>query len=367
MANISLYELDTVIDPNDKVIGTDGTTGADQGKTKNFTVSGLTSHVIDTLINPDATDFKIPVFNQGGLRITDSIMSQDSSPSNGVAGTEITIEGNLKLSRDQNDTTLTLISDISNTNPSGEAFNPSIHFIQDGGSQNAAIGFNIIDDTAAGTLNGTGNRFWIVNAMDDSIGSGGITFGTAQVDGWENSIARFMIRGDGKGLFGHPNENYGGTFDAQFEVYDDRTENSTTDFSFVSYGYVDISEYPPSQGAGGIVSRVKVVDGETDLGTHAIGFVAGTTSSEIIATGAFAFYANSDMDTSSATGFSGNVGTNGKWNFGDSFVAQPASTVTVSGDAEVVGNANGVILESPNGTRYRIKVDDSGNLTTTAL
>ena len=367
MANISLYELDAVIDPNDKVIGTDGTTGVDQGKTKNFTVSNLTSHVIDTLINPDATDFHIPVFNQGGVRITDSIISQNSSPSNGVAGTEITIEGNLTLSRDQNDTTLTLISDISNTSPSGEAFNPSIHFIQDAGSQNAAIGFNIIDDTAGGTLAGTGNRFWIVNAMEDTVGSGGITFGTAQVDGWENSIARFMIRGDGKGLFGHPNENYGGTFDAQFEVYDDRTENTTTDFSLVSYGYVDIAEYPPSQGAGGIVSRVKVVDGETDLGTHEIGFVAGTTSSEIIATGAFAFYANSDMDTSSATGFSGNVGTNGKWNFGSSFVATPASTVTVSGDAEVVGSANGVILESPNGTRYRITVDDSGNLTTTAL
>ena len=33
MANISLYQLDTAIDGLDKVIGTDGTTGADQGKT----------------------------------------------------------------------------------------------------------------------------------------------------------------------------------------------------------------------------------------------------------------------------------------------------------------------------------------------
>lgn len=53
MANISSYTSDATIDPLDKVIGTDGTTGADQGKTKNFTVSSLTTYVsAQTLAHP---------------------------------------------------------------------------------------------------------------------------------------------------------------------------------------------------------------------------------------------------------------------------------------------------------------------------
>jgi uncharacterized membrane protein len=48
--------------------------------------------------------------------------------------------------------------------------------------------------------------------------------------------------------------------------------------------------------------------------------------------------------------------------------SSPASKLTVTGgDAEVTGSDKGLILESPNGTRYRIKVDNSGNLTTTAV
>ena len=53
MANISTYTTDTTIDPADKVIGTDGATGVDQGKTKNFTVSTLTTYIkAQTLAHP---------------------------------------------------------------------------------------------------------------------------------------------------------------------------------------------------------------------------------------------------------------------------------------------------------------------------
>jgi hypothetical protein len=46
----------------------------------------------------------------------------------------------------------------------------------------------------------------------------------------------------------------------------------------------------------------------------------------------------------------------------------PASKLTITdGDAEITNSANGVILKSPNGTRYRITVNDSGVLTTTAV
>jgi hypothetical protein len=49
MANISSYELEDIIDPNDKVIGTDGTEGVDQGKTKNFSISKLAEYFGSTL------------------------------------------------------------------------------------------------------------------------------------------------------------------------------------------------------------------------------------------------------------------------------------------------------------------------------
>jgi hypothetical protein len=330
MTKIKDYLRDAVIHTQDKVIGTDFSCNF----TKNYTISDLSAYFSEVILDSGSTN----------------------------------VNGNLTVQQDQADATITVISDSSNVSPGGEQHNPSIHFIQDGGAQNAAIGFNIIDDTGGGTIPGTGNRFWIINAMDDDLGAGGITFGTINQDGWQNAVARFMIRGDGKGLFGHPNANYTGSFDSMFEVYDDRSENTTTDYSLTVQGVVDTTApYTPARGAGGIVSRIKAIDNGVNYYNAAIGLVPGTNSSEIITSEPLAFYANSDMDTSSATGFSGNVGTNGKWNFGSSFVATPASTVTVSGDAEVVGSANGVILESPNGTRYRITVDDSGNLTTTAL
>jgi hypothetical protein len=92
MARITTYALDSAINDKDKLIGTDAD---NNNQTKNFTLVGIADYVIDKLIDPDATDFHIPVFNQNGLRITDSIMHQDSSVSNGTAGTLITIDGGL--------------------------------------------------------------------------------------------------------------------------------------------------------------------------------------------------------------------------------------------------------------------------------
>jgi hypothetical protein len=48
--------------------------------------------------------------------------------------------------------------------------------------------------------------------------------------------------------------------------------------------------------------------------------------------------------------------------------ASPASKLEVDGgDIEIDDSASGLILRSPNGTRYRVQVDNSGNLTTTAI
>lgn len=49
MAIINSYGNDGTIHGADKLIGSDGTTGADAGKTKNYTVSSLTSFVGENL------------------------------------------------------------------------------------------------------------------------------------------------------------------------------------------------------------------------------------------------------------------------------------------------------------------------------
>jgi hypothetical protein len=47
MARISSYNIDNALNPEDKWIGTDGAQGSENGKTKNFTVQGLTGYIAD--------------------------------------------------------------------------------------------------------------------------------------------------------------------------------------------------------------------------------------------------------------------------------------------------------------------------------
>lgn len=69
MANISSYTSDATIDLLDKVIGTDGTIGADQGKTKNFTVSALKNFIAGSqvvTIKKTITPSQLLSLNGGG-------------------------------------------------------------------------------------------------------------------------------------------------------------------------------------------------------------------------------------------------------------------------------------------------------------
>ena len=47
MGNINSYAADQTVEPLDKLIGSDGSTGADAGKTKNFTVASLRDFILD--------------------------------------------------------------------------------------------------------------------------------------------------------------------------------------------------------------------------------------------------------------------------------------------------------------------------------
>jgi hypothetical protein len=66
-----------------------------------------------------------------------------------------------------------------------------------------------------------------------------------------------------------------------------------------------------------------------------------------------------DSTTRMAITTAGNVGIG---------TTSPASKLTVTGgDIEVTDSASGIILKSPDGTRYRVTVDNTGALTTTAF
>ena len=99
MSIIYSYPEQSILNPGDMLIGTsvEKVGGKQKNVTKNFTIQQVADFINRGagFVDPVATDFQIPVFNQGGLKITGSIMSQDSSPSNGVAGTGITIAGTL--------------------------------------------------------------------------------------------------------------------------------------------------------------------------------------------------------------------------------------------------------------------------------
>lgn len=93
MSIIYSYPEQTALNDNDTLLGTSAALvgGKKKNITRNFSLSELSNYFgVGSIINPIASDFKLAVFNQGGTKITDSIISQDA-----LAGTSVTIAGNL--------------------------------------------------------------------------------------------------------------------------------------------------------------------------------------------------------------------------------------------------------------------------------
>jgi len=154
----------------------------------------------------------------------------------------------------------------------------------------------------------------------------------------------------------------------KFEVYDDRSENVSSDYTQVNSTVVG----PPfTGGGGGVLSRLSTDDGSTF--PYGISLIPGTTASDLAASGRLAFYSNSNLDTSSPTGYSGQVtfdGSNPHWILGGSVTDTTARTLHVKGDMlvdtdlevdgglDVAGTVrlgftgnDPVILGNPNGKR----------------
>ena len=95
MSIIYSYPEQGVLNANDMLIGTSAekVSGKQKNITRNFSIQQIADFINGGtgFIDPAATDFQIPVFNQSGTKITGSIMSQDIYPN----GTGITISGYL--------------------------------------------------------------------------------------------------------------------------------------------------------------------------------------------------------------------------------------------------------------------------------
>ena len=143
-------------------------------------------------------------------------------------------------------------------------------------------------------------------------------------------------------------------------------------------GGLEVRNYTSSEGILYITNEsLSIADGDK-LGSikfQAVGTTAGgdadLTAAQIWAEADAAFSSTvNSTDLVFATG-SSEVATEkmrltheGNLGIGDD---NPASELTVAGDVEATGSSNGLILESPNGTRWRVTVDNSGVLSTTSL
>jgi hypothetical protein len=201
MANISSYELETIIDPNDKVIGTDGTEGVDQGKTKNFTISKLTEYLSTAL------DFTP---NTGLEAINESGRNSFGSTDDPV--------GYRIVNRDP-----------ANFGPIGEdAIDLSTGYVQD---QTLPFGGSITNSQQMGSV-GPGSI--TLGGTNENNSAGGVIFGSANVlNGGPNIEPTYFV---GNAIFGGDNQSYGLNYYNLIGGYKnligDRTQQSWSDAGF---------------------------------------------------------------------------------------------------------------------------------------
>ena len=95
MSIIYSYPEQGALNENDMLIGTSTEVvgGKQKNITRNFSIKQISDFIRggDSVFNPAASDFQIGVFNQGGTKLTGSIMSQNAYPN----GSLITITGGL--------------------------------------------------------------------------------------------------------------------------------------------------------------------------------------------------------------------------------------------------------------------------------
>ncbi len=184
------------------------------------------------------------------------------------------------------------------------------------------------------------------------------------------STERFNIRGFGasSGTWGFVHENSAGTHINQFRD-DGRVELSKIGLVvFMGNQTTNFFRYLTNEAL--MFSSTATFTGyHANRDGNAIAMRGGTTAIQILSsTGTMSF----QTDWNNSFGSSGTYrmhifGTSGKVGINlATALVDPASQLTVGGDIETVGSANGLILEAPDTTRFRETVDNTGSLVTAA-
>lgn len=92
MTKIKNYELDSTINDDDKVIGTDGLPGPNFGRTKNYSIGSLVTYIENQLdpVDGSGTLNTIPIWTPDGDTLGDSIMTYDTGTITVAGGLGIT-------------------------------------------------------------------------------------------------------------------------------------------------------------------------------------------------------------------------------------------------------------------------------------
>lgn len=199
------------------------------------------------------------------------------------------------------------------------------------------------EEYGSGAFSGTATKTLAVDVDGNIIETPGVTVdgsGTANyITKWldQDTITDSIIYEDTDGHVGIGVPGVTPDPKHKFEVYDNRAENNAGDYSMIVSSEL---ASPFLNGAGGLKVQLSTDAGSTF--PNAISLVTGTTSSELMASTKLAFYSNSDLNTSSATGFGGFVthdGTDPHWQLGGA-VSDSAPSETLFVDGQTRGRSS---------------------------
>ena len=315
MSIIYSYPEQGALNADDLLIGTSATKvgGKQKNITRNFSIQQIADFINrgTGFVDPVATDFQIPVFNQQGKKITGSIMSQDTFPN----GTGITITGSLTAT--------------GNISTSGNLTAPGTVTLGSGGNLISLLSTTVLGGSIIDSNGITGN----VNQILLSNGAGVVS--------WQNYEA---------GL------TYEGTWDAL---------NNTTN---------GLSNSPALVSGVGVSGHFYIVnaEGTTSLGPGLDDWHIGDWAIFLDEGGQPASWQKID-NTSTLVG-SGTAGTLSKWTtpttLNDSLVSEAGTVVSVNGILKVNDTVESTVTNSNlklqgNGTGA-VEVRGFGGVTGTA-